>query len=96
MFMSFMRLRKTQPDVPRSFKIPGKVLPVVLPLLGWLSIAFAVVLVFIPPVGLDMGGYGLYIAKMVFGTCLFVGVGLWTYARAEKRNAALKAADADK
>ena len=40
MFMSFMRLRKTQPDVPRSFKIPGKVL------LGFFEMDIKIVLLF--------------------------------------------------
>lgn len=92
MFPAFMRLRVTQPDVPRSFRIPGKVLPIILPLLGWLSIAFAVVLVFIPPAELDMGGYGFYLAKLLGGAVLAVGLAEFVYHRAQKRNAALAAA----
>lgn len=90
MFPSYLRLRKTQPDVPRSFKIPGKVLPIVLPLLGWFSILFAVVLVFIPPAELDMGGYGFYLAKLFGGAVLAIGLAEWTYHRAKKRDAAQK------
>lgn len=89
MFPSFIRLRITQPDVHRSFRIPGKVLPIVLPVLGWLSIAFAVILVFIPPAELDMGGYGFYLAKVLGGALLAIGLAEWVYHRAQKRNAAL-------
>lgn len=79
-----------QPNVPRSFRIPGKILPIVLPLLGWCSIFFAVVLVFIPPAELDMGGYGFYLAKLLGGAVLAIALAEWTYHRAQKRNAANK------
>ena len=90
MFPSFIRLRQIQPNVPRSFRIPGKILPIVLPLLGWCSIFFAVVLVFIPPAELDMGGYGFYLAKLLGGAVLAIALAEWTYHRAQKRNAANK------
>ncbi len=85
MFPSYVRLRRTQPDVPRSFRIPGRVLPWLLPLLGWLSIFFAVVLVFIPPAELDMGGYWLYFGKLVGGVVLAIGSAEWSYKRAVAR-----------
>ena len=58
-----------------------------LPLLGWCSIAFAVILVFIPPAELDMGGYGFYLAKLLGGAILAVGLAEWIYHRAQRRNA---------
>ena len=91
MFPAFIRLRQIQPDVPRSFRIPGRVLPILLPTLGWLSIFFAVVLVFIPPAELDMGGYWFYFAKLFGGIVLAVGCALWTYNRALKRQAQTQA-----
>ena len=91
MFPAYLRLRVTQPDVPRSFKIPGKVLPVVLPVLGFCSIAFAVFLVFIPPAELDMGGAGFYFAKLIGGAALAIGTAEWIYHRAQRRNAKLAA-----
>lgn len=89
MFPAFCRLRITQPDVPRSFKIPGKVLPVLLPVLGFLSIAFAVFLLFIPPSQIDMGGYFQYAGKIIGGAVLAVIVAEVIYRRAQKRNAKL-------
>ena len=86
MFIAYYRLRITQPDVPRSFKIPGKVLPIVLPGLGFLSTLFAVILVFIPPAQIDMGGYVEYIAKIVGGAVLAIVLAEWIYHRAQKRN----------
>lgn len=89
MFPAFWRLRKTQPDTPRSFKIPGKVLPAVLPALGFISIAFAVVLLFIPPSQIDMGGYFQYAGKIIGGALLAIVVAEWIYHRALKRNTRL-------
>lgn len=92
MFPAFWRLRKTQPDTPRSFKIPGKVLPAILPALGFLSIAFAVALLFIPPSQIDMGGYFQYAGKIIGGAVLAVVVAEYIYHRAQKRNARLSMA----
>lgn len=92
MFPAFWRLCKTQPDTPRSFKIPGKVLPAILPALGFLSIAFAVALLFIPPSQIDMGGYFQYAGKIIGGAVLAVVVAEYIYHRAQKRNARLSMA----
>ena len=90
MFPAYLRLRRIHPEVPRSFRIPGRVLPILLPVLGWCSILFAVMLLFIPPAGLDLGGYGLYVAKIVGGALLALLTAQWTYRQAMKRRAALK------
>lgn len=89
MFPAFYRLRITQPDTPRNFKIPGKVLPVLLPILGFVSIAFAVCLLFIPPSQIDMGSYFQYAGKIIGGAILAVVVAEVIYRRAQKRNAKL-------
>lgn len=86
MFPAFYRLRITQPDIVRSFRIPGKILPVLLPLLGFLSIAFAVFLLFIPPSQIDMGGYLQYMGKIIGGAITAIGLAELIYYRAKKRN----------
>ncbi|GGY26212.1 APC family permease [Paludibacterium paludis] len=88
MFLAFFQLRRAQPDVTRSFRIPGRVLPVVLPALGFLSVAFAVVLVLIPPAGMDMGGGGYlaYGGKLVLGILAAIGLAEWIYHRARRRH----------
>ena len=45
------------------------------------------ILVFIPPAELDMGGYGFYLAKLLGGAILAVGLAEWIYHRAQRRNA---------
>ncbi len=87
MFPAFYRLRIIRPDTPRSFKVPGRVLPVLLPALGFISIAFAVCLLFIPPSQIDMGGYFQYAGKIIGGAALAVIVAEITYHRAQRRNA---------
>lgn len=89
MFLAFYRLRITHRDTPRSFKIPGKIMPVILPALGFISIAFAVFLLFIPPSQIDMGGYFQYAGKIIGGAILAVIVAEIIYLRAQKRNAKL-------
>jgi hypothetical protein len=68
------------------------VLPAVLPALGFISIAFAVALLFIPPSQIDMGGYFQYAGKIIAGALLAVVVAEWIYHRAQKRNARLNVA----
>ncbi|HGG5172371.1 TPA: amino acid permease [Salmonella enterica subsp. enterica serovar Thompson] len=60
--------------------------------LGFLSIAFAVALLFIPPSQIDMGGYFQYAGKIIGGAVLAVVVAEYIYHRAQKRNARLSMA----
>ena len=90
MFAAYVVLRKKKPDVYRAFKIPGILLPVLMPLLGFLSIAFAVFLVFIPPAQVDLGNYGIYLGQMLGGIVLALFISEYTYKRAQKRKAILK------
>lgn len=87
MFSAYIQLRRTRPDVPRAFRIPGTVLPWVLPLLGFCSIAFAIALCFVPPSGINMGGYVAYAGKLVGGVCLAIFAAEWVYRRAMRRQA---------
>ncbi|SFM97678.1 Amino acid transporter [Izhakiella capsodis] len=89
MFPAFCRLRISQPDTPRSFKIPGKILPVLLPIMGFISVTFAVFLLFIPPSQINMGGYLQYAGKIIGGALLAFIVAEVIYHRAQKRNAHL-------
>lgn len=94
MFAAYVVLRKNKPDVYRSFKIPGTILPILMPLLGFSSIAFAVFLVFIPPAQVDLGNYGVYLGQMIGGIILALFISEYTYKRAQKRNALSKKGEA--
>lgn len=86
MFSGFFILRKKYPDVKRSFKIPGKVLPVLLPALGFLSTLFAIVLLFVPPDQINLGNLVAYEVKIAGGGILFAAIGDFLYLRALKKN----------
>lgn len=95
MFPAFIYLRKIKPDVHRAFKIPGKILPIIFPILGFLSIAFAVFLIFIPPAELSSADATFmdkfwYFFKIFLGGAIAVGTALITYSMALKRNATSK------
>lgn len=86
MFSSFYILRKKFPDVERSFKIPGKILPAILPAMGFLSVAFAIVLLFVPPDQIDLGNLVVYELQIGGGGVLFALIGDLLYKRALKKN----------
>lgn len=87
MFAGFLRLRIKYPDQKRSFRIPGRVLPVLLPSVGFISVLFAVVLLFVPPQEVDMGSLVVYELQIGGGGVLFALVGDMLYRRAVKKKA---------
>jgi len=85
MFISYVILKKKRKDVKRTFEIPGKVLPVVLPVLGFLSTLFAVILLFIPPAQVDTGSILIYELKIAGGGILACLVADFIYLRAKRK-----------
>lgn len=85
MFAGFLRLRVKHPDRKRSFRIPGRVLPVLLPSVGFLSVLFAVVLLFVPPKEIEMGSLVVYELQIGGGGIIFALVGDLLYRRAVKK-----------
>ena len=74
MYVSVVRLRITQPDAPRPFKIPGGNFGLALVVgAGVVGALFAFFLGFIPATHLSVGGTVAYVAVMVFGMILIVG-----------------------
>ena len=90
MFAAYYKLRKTKSDVERSFVIPGKILPVLIPVVGFLSILFAIILIFIPPVEIDLGSIILYELKIGGGGLLTILIADWLYRKARKKEKAKK------
>ncbi len=73
MFAAVIRLRYTQPDRPRPYKIPGGKLGVwVMGSLGIAGCVFAFYVGFVPPSQISTGNHTLYICLMVFFTALLV------------------------
>jgi len=86
MFVSYLVLRKKYPDQERSFRIPGKVLPVVCTVLCFASISFAIILLFIPPDQVDLGNLIVYELEIGGGGLLSWIIGDLLYLRAIKKN----------
>ncbi|MFE3189032.1 amino acid permease [Nocardia sp. NPDC059240] len=77
MYAAAIRLRYTQPDLPRAFKIPGGTVGMWLFAgIGFLAVAFAFVLAFVPPSQLPIGNPGTYIALVAGGAIVFSAVPL--------------------
>jgi glutamate:GABA antiporter len=71
MFAAVIRLRYTQPDRPRPYKIPGGKTGVwIMAGLGIAGSVFAFYVGFVPPSQISTGNHTLYICLMVFFTAL--------------------------
>ncbi|NNH75595.1 amino acid permease [Nocardia uniformis] len=72
MYAAAIRLRYTQPDLPRAFKIPGGMVGIWLFAgIGFLAVAFAFVLAFVPPSQLPIGNKATYIGLVLGGAIVF-------------------------
>lgn len=90
MFSAFMILRHTQPDVHRSFKIPGKIFPYVISGMGLVSVLFAVGILFIPPQGINMGSFWVDTAQIFGGVLVAIIFASVLYSRGQKHNVVIQ------
>jgi len=68
MFAAAIHLRRTQPDLPRQFRIPGGTASIwIVAGTGFLAVAFALVLAFVPPSQLPIGNPASYVALVAGG-----------------------------
>lgn len=73
MYLSGIKLRKTQPDIPRPFKVPGGTYGMsVMGGFGFVAVAFAFILCFIPPSQLPINSPLVYTLFIVGGVSVFV------------------------
>lgn len=73
MYMSGIKLRKTQPNLPRAFKVPGGQYGMsVFGGIGFVAVAFAFILCFIPPTQLPINSPLFYTLFIVMGVVVFV------------------------
>ncbi len=74
MFASAIYLRITQPDLPRTFKIPGGMFGMGLVAgIGFLGVTFALIVGFFPPSNLPVGNPALYVGLVASGMIIFIG-----------------------
>ncbi len=77
MFAAAVKLRRTQPDLPRKYKIPGGLFGLCLVSgIGLLGVCFALVVGFFPPTNLKVGNPALYVGLVAAGMVVFVGLPL--------------------
>lgn len=85
MFIAFIRLRYTQPNRPRSFKVPGgKAGAWIVGGIGLLATAFGFILGFFPPAQLSFGSPAIYVGTIA--ALLIVSyLATWLLYRARKQ-----------
>jgi len=90
MYASAIKLRRTQPDLPRAYKVPGGNAGMwLIAGIGFLAVLFSFVLTFFPPSQLPVGSPATYTALVAGGKELFVAIPLIVSSvMAKKRTAA--------
>ncbi len=77
MFAAAIRLRHTQPDLPRAYKVPGGTIGMwLIAGTGFLGVAFALIVGFFPPSNLPVGNPALYVGLVAAGMIIFIGIPL--------------------
>ncbi len=77
MFASAIYLRHTKPDMERPFKVPGGTCGIWLVAgVGFLGVAFALIVGFFPPSQLPVGNPLIYIGLVASGMIIFIGLAL--------------------
>lgn len=77
MFAAAIRLRISQPNLPRSYKVPGGMVGMfAIGGIGFLGVTFALIVGFFPPTNLPVGNPTLYVGLVAAGMLIFVGAPL--------------------
>jgi glutamate:GABA antiporter len=80
LFAAAIRLRYSQPGLPRRFQIPGGITGMwIIAGTGFLAVTFSLVLAFVPPAQLPIGSPTGYVAIVAIGTIVFTGAPLLVY-----------------
>jgi amino acid transporter len=75
MYAAAIRLKYKQPNLPRSYKIPGGNAGMfVVAGVGFLAVLFSFVLAFVPPSQLPIGSPSTYVGMVISGTVFFTGL----------------------
>lgn len=87
MYAAGIRLRKTQPDLPRSYKVPGGNMGMwLIGGIGFLAVLFALILTFFPPAQLPVGSPTTYVALVAGGNILFLAIPIIISFVMERKN----------
>lgn len=75
MYASGIRLRYTQPDLPRNYRIPGGNLGMwLIAGIGFLAVLFSFAVTFFPPSQLPVGSPAFYTGLVITGTVVFFAI----------------------
>jgi len=86
MFAAFLRLRYTQPNRPRTYKVPGGMAGAwIIGGVGLLVSAFGYVLAITPPSQIDVGSPLIYVGTIALLLVLCYFVSFWIYSRRKPR-----------
>lgn len=81
-YFAFIRLRRTEPNVKRGFRVPGGEFGKwLVTIVGVLGAAVAMVLSFVPPTQINTGSPVTYVVILVIGSALFIVVPFIVYAK---------------
>lgn len=81
MFAAAIYLRHREPQVVRSFRVPGGNVGMwIVAGLGFLSSLLALIFSFIPPSQIPVGSPAVYVGILIVGTIIFVGIPMLVYA----------------
>ncbi len=75
MFAAALRLRYTQPDLKRPYRVPGGLGGMwLIAGIGFLGVTFALIVGFFPPSNLPVGNPALYVGLVAAGLVIFIGI----------------------
>jgi len=81
MYAAAIKLRITQPDLPRSYKVPGGIFGMcIIAGIGLFGVTFSLIVGFVPPNQLPIGNPQVYIALVAAGLIIFGGIPLIIHA----------------
>ncbi|WP_109698595.1 amino acid permease [Chitinophaga deserti] len=86
MYASAIKLRYTQPDLVRAYKVPGGNTGMwLIAGIGFLAVAFSFVVAFFPPTQLPVGSPAFYVGVVGIGTVVFVAAPFIISASVKKK-----------
>ena len=81
-YFAFIRLRRTEPNVKRGFKVPGGEFGKwLVTIVGCLGALVAMVLSFVPPSQINISSPLVYIIILIVGSAIFLAVPFVVYAK---------------
>ncbi len=81
LYAAGIKLRFSQPDLPRPYKVPGGLTGMLLVSgVGLFGVGFALLVSFFPPTNLPVGNPALYVGLVASGLIIFVGLPFWINA----------------